>query len=126
MVFRNEGAHPSASSGSVDSDTECTVHTGIVHNMSATAANAHDVKQGHNLLHGARGRCGATPGIWGAQAGGEPGAGSGMAGSDASRASPDAGGEGVGRLSVVIAQVGKGWNCRTVARSMVQEVSVNS
>ena len=39
---------------------------------------------------------------------------------------PDAGGEGVGRLSVVIAQVGKGWNCRTVARSMVQEVSVNS
>ena len=47
-----------------------------------------------------------------------------MAGGDASGASPDAGGEGVGRLSVVIAQVGKGWNCGTVARSMVQEVSV--
>ena len=30
----------------VDSDT------GIVHSMSATAANAHDVTQAHNLLHG--------------------------------------------------------------------------
>ena len=26
--------------------------TGIVHSMSATAANAHDVTQAHNLLHG--------------------------------------------------------------------------
>ena len=26
--------------------------TGIVHSMSATAANAHDVTEGHNLLHG--------------------------------------------------------------------------
>ena len=27
-------------------------YTGIVHSMSATAANAHDVTQAHNLLHG--------------------------------------------------------------------------
>ena len=26
--------------------------TGIVHSMSATAANVHDVTQAHNLLHG--------------------------------------------------------------------------
>ena len=38
--------------------------TGIVHSMTTTAANAHDVTETHNLLHGARGRCGATPGIW--------------------------------------------------------------
>ena len=43
----------------VDSDT------GIVHSMSATAANARDVTQAHNLLHGARRWCGVMPGIRG-------------------------------------------------------------
>ena len=41
--------------------------TGIVHSMSATAANTHDVTQAHKLLHGGEtvvwGRCG-LPGKW--------------------------------------------------------------
>ena len=40
MAFRDEGAHW------VDADT------GIVHSMSATAANAHDVTEAHKPLHG--------------------------------------------------------------------------
>ena len=48
--------------------------TGIVHSMSATAANAHDVTQAHNLLHGgetgARRWCGVMPGIRGCISGG--------------------------------------------------------
>ena len=41
MAFRDEKAHIG-----VDSET------GIVHSMSTTAANAHDITETHNLLHG--------------------------------------------------------------------------
>ena len=37
--------------------------TGIVHSLSTTAANVHDVTEAHGLLHGGRHRCGATLGI---------------------------------------------------------------
>ena len=41
-----------------------TSDTGLVHSMSTTAANAHDVTEAHNLLHGGeKVACGATPGI---------------------------------------------------------------
>ena len=58
--------------------------TGIVHSMSATAANTHDVTEARNPLHG------GEMVVWGRgipgsrQEGGEPGAGGGMAGGDAS------------------------------------------
>ena len=39
--------------------------TGIVHSMTTTAANAHDITEAHNLLHGGRRWYGATPGIRG-------------------------------------------------------------
>ena len=59
--------------------------TGIVHSMSATAANAHDVTQAHNLLHGGETVVWGDAGYQGGpQAEGEPGAGGGMAGGDAS------------------------------------------
>ena len=64
--------------------------TGIVHSMRATAANLTTLRR--LLLHG-----GETV-VWGAagyqggsKEGGEPGAGAGMAGGDASRESPEAG-----------------------------------
>ena len=41
----------------VDSDT------GIVHSMTAAAANVHDVTGAHRLLHGGEARVWATPGI---------------------------------------------------------------
>ena len=83
--------------------------TGIVHSMSATAANVHDVTQAHKLLHGGEmvvlgGR--SVPGR--SQAGGESGPGGGMAGGDAAGETPEAGtrecgatggkGEGVGKV----------------------------
>ena len=37
--------------------------TGIVHSMSTTGANVHDVTETHKLLHGVRRWCGVTPGI---------------------------------------------------------------
>ena len=37
--------------------------TGLVHSMSTTAANVHDVTEARNLCTGARQWCGATPGI---------------------------------------------------------------
>ena len=45
--------------------------TGIVHSMSATAANVHDVTEAHNLLHGARRWCGVSRVSGGPE--GEPG-----------------------------------------------------
>ena len=66
--------------------------TGLVHSMTAAAANVHDVTGAHRLLHG-----GETPGVGrrrvsgGPQAGGEPGAEGGMAGGDASRIAPAVG-----------------------------------
>ena len=60
--------------------------TGMVHSMTTTAANVHDVSEAHRLLHGGGSRrCGAMRGIRGLQAGGEPGAGRGLAGGDAAR-----------------------------------------
>ena len=50
--------------------------TGLVHSMSATAANVHDITEAHNLLHG-----GGDDGVvrrrvlGSAQAGGKPEAG---------------------------------------------------
>ena len=68
--------------------------TGIVHSMSATAANAHDVTEAHKLLHGGEtvvwGDAGYQ-GVHSSQEGGEPGAGGGMAGGDASGAPSAAG-----------------------------------
>ena len=37
--------------------------TGIVHSMTATAANFHDVTEAHNLLQGARRWCGGMQGV---------------------------------------------------------------
>ena len=58
--------------------------TGIVHSMTATAANFHDVTEAHNLLHGGRdGGVGRRRVPRGSQEGGESGAGCGMASGDA-------------------------------------------
>ena len=43
--------------------------TGIVHSLSTTAANAHDVTEAHNLLHGGRRRCGVMPDTRGSTSG---------------------------------------------------------
>ena len=63
--------------------------TGIVHSLSATPANEHDVTETHNLLHGGErqvwgdaGRCGLHRGT---EAQGEPGAGRGLAGGHEAR-----------------------------------------
>ena len=37
--------------------------TGLVHSMSTTAANVHDITEAHNLLHDGERWCGTTPGI---------------------------------------------------------------
>ena len=66
--------------------------TGLVHSMSATAANVHDVTEAHNLLHG-----GEKDGVvrrrvsGSAQAGGEPGVEGGLAGGDETRETPETG-----------------------------------
>ena len=66
--------------------------TGIVHSMTASAANAHDVTEARKLLHGGERVVWVDAGYQGgAQARGELGAGFGMAGGNASRESPDAG-----------------------------------
>ena len=36
--------------------------TGVVHSMSATSANVHDVTEAHRLLHGGRNGCGEMRG----------------------------------------------------------------
>ena len=66
--------------------------TGLVPSVSTTAANAHDVTEAHNLLHG-----GETV-VWcdaeyqgSSQAGGEPGASGGLAGGDEARSAAEAG-----------------------------------
>ena len=59
--------------------------TGMVHSMTTTAANVHDVSEAHRLARrgvAGVGRCGVSGGL---QAGGEPGAGRGLAGGDAAR-----------------------------------------
>ena len=43
--------------------------TGIVHSLSTTAANVHDVTEAHNLLHGGRRKCGAMPDTRGSTSG---------------------------------------------------------
>ena len=66
--------------------------TGIVHSMSATGANVHDVTEAHKLLHGGETVVWGDAGYQGgSQEGGEPGAGGGMAGGDASGAASEAG-----------------------------------
>ena len=60
--------------------------TGIVHSLSTTAANVHDVTEAHGLLHGGE----TSRWVSGSpQAGGEPGAWGGMAGGDASGETPE-------------------------------------
>ena len=66
--------------------------TGIVHSMSTTAANAHDVTEAHNLLHGGETQVWCDAGYQGGpQAGGELGARGEMAGGDASGETPETG-----------------------------------
>ena len=66
--------------------------TGIVHSMSTTAANAHDITEAHNLLHGGETVVWGDAGYQGGpQAGGELGAGGGMAGGHASWQAAEAG-----------------------------------
>ena len=81
--------------------------TGLVHRVSATAANAHDVSEAHNLLHGSETAVWGDAGYQGVGKREENrGAGSGLAGGDAARKTPETGvwergggggeGEGVG------------------------------
>ena len=64
--------------------------TGIVHSLSTTAANVHDVTEAHGLLHGGETQVWCDAGYQGSpQAGGEPGAWGGMAGGDASGETPE-------------------------------------
>ena len=70
----------------VDSDT------GLVHSMTTTAANAHDVTEAHHLLHGGETVVWGDAGYQGgAQTRGEPGPGSGLAGGDEARTAPETG-----------------------------------
>ena len=49
--------------------------TGLVHSMSTTAANVHDITEAHHLLHGGEKVVWCDAGYQGhPQAGGEPGA----------------------------------------------------
>ena len=68
---------------------------GLVHSMSATAANVHDVTEAHNLLHGGERMVWCDAGYhWvsgSAQAGGEPGVEGGLAGCDETRETPETG-----------------------------------
>ena len=43
--------------------------TGVVHSLTTTAANAHDVTEAHRCCTAGRRRCGATPGIRGSTSG---------------------------------------------------------
>ena len=58
--------------------------TSLVHSMTTTAANIHDITEAHHLLHG-----GEDDGVvrrrvsGGSQTGGKPGVGGGLAGDDA-------------------------------------------
>ena len=62
--------------------------TGIVHSMTATAANVHDVTEAQICCMGARRWCGGCRIPRGSQAGGESGAGCGKAGGDAACETP--------------------------------------
>ena len=65
--------------------------TGIVHSLSTTVANTHDVTEAHHLLQG---RDAGVVRRWvprGSQAGGKLGAWGGMAGGDASGETPETG-----------------------------------
>ena len=65
--------------------------TGLVHSMSATAANVHDVTETHNLLHGGETLVWGDAGYQGVGRRGESGAFGGMAGGNASGASSEVG-----------------------------------
>ena len=59
--------------------------TGLVHSMSATAANVHDITEAHNLLHGGETMVWYDAGYGSAQAGGEPGVEGRLADGDETR-----------------------------------------
>ena len=66
--------------------------TGIVHSMSTTAANAHDVTEAHNLLHGGETQVWCDAGYQGVHKREENlGRGGGMAGGDGSGETPETG-----------------------------------
>ena len=82
--------------------------TGLVHSMSTTAANAHDITEAHHLLHGGGKVVWCRRVSGGSQTGGEPGVGAGMADGDASAESAEAGAWESGVLGGEAEGVGKG------------------
>ena len=65
--------------------------TGVVHSMTTTSANVHDLTELPRLLHGGSLRCGEMLGIRELTRGREPGLGRGVAGGDEARPASEAG-----------------------------------